>query len=276
MSSVKLVIEGGPHPKLLQALRELWSFRSTVLAFAERDVRVKYKQALLGIGWAILQPLAFMTIFSLTLGRLANVAGGGAPYPAFALSALVPWTFLQTGVTFGANALLTDGALLRKVYFPREIPVLGAIAAAGLDLAIGLVLFSIIGPILGANVSWVWLMVPLLCVAMAVLGAGVSLALAGMNVYYRDFRYALPFALQFWLFASPVAYPLSVIPDQWKWLYVIANPAAGLLDGFRRALALGALPDMRILLLSLTSAAMVTVLGYRIFKSLEPNFADVI
>ena len=170
----------------MQSLRELWAFRATILAFAERDVRVKYKQAVLGIGWAVIQPLAFMTIFTLTIGRLAPVSGGGAPYAAFAL------------------------------------------------------------------------------------------ALAALNVYYRDFRYALPFALQLWLFASPVAYPLSVVPEQWRGLYVVVNPAAGFLDAFRQVLALGQLPQPGPLAASLAGTAIIVYFGYRIFKSLEPNFADVI
>src|SRR5439155_26036721 len=120
LSVPELVVEGGPRLRLGPALRELWAFRETVLAFAERDVRVKYKQAVLGIAWAVIQPLAFMAIFTLTLGRMAKVSGGGAPYAAFSLSALVAWTYLQNAVSFGANALLTDAALLRKVYFPRE------------------------------------------------------------------------------------------------------------------------------------------------------------
>ena len=276
MATLELIVEGGPRLRLMQSLRELWGFRATILAFAERDVRVKYKQAVLGIGWAVIQPLAFMTIFTFTIGRLAPVSGEGAPYAAFALAALVPWTFLQTGVSFGSNALLTDGALVRKVYFPREIPVLGALLGAGVDFAIGFVLFICLGPLLGAHFSATWLLVPFLALALGVLGAGVALALAALNVYYRDFRYALPFALQLWLFASPVAYPLSVVPEQWRVLYVVVNPAAGLLDAFRRVLALGQLPQTGPLAASLAGTAIIVYFGYRIFKSLEPNFADVI
>ena len=274
--TVELVMEGGPRPPLRTALRELWSYKSTIFAFAERDVRVKYKQAVLGVAWAVIQPLAFMGIFTFTLGRLANVPGGGVPYAAFALSALVPWTFLQTAVSFGANALLIDAALVRKVYFPREVPVLGAVTSAAFDLGIGLVLFFTLGPFLGARVSLTWLLAPLLGVVLALLAVGVAIGLAALNVYYRDFRYAIPFVLQLWLFASPVAYPLSVVPDDWRWLYVIANPAAGVLDGFSHILALGVLPDPALLAVSTAGSAFVAAIGYRIFKSLESNFADVI
>ena len=132
----EFVIERGGRVRLLAAFRELWTYRAIILAFAERNIRVKYKQAALGIAWAVIQPLVFMAIFTLTIGRLAGVSGGAVDYAAFTLSALVPWTFLSTGVSFGANALITDGVLIRKVYFPREIPVLGAILAAVVDFLI--------------------------------------------------------------------------------------------------------------------------------------------
>lgn len=272
----ELVIEGGPRPRLGQALRELWAFRGTVVAFAERDFRLKYKQAALGVAWAALQPLAFMAIFTLMLGRLAKVPGGGVPYAAFSLSALVAWSYLQNAISFGANALLTDGALVRKVYFPREVPVLGAVLSAGVDFGIGLALFTILGPFLGARPSPAWLLAPLLGLLLAALAAGVALILAAFNVYYRDFRYALPFVLQFWLFASPVAYPLAVVPEQWRWFYVAVNPAAGVLDGFRRVLALGELPDPALLAVSLWGTLTLLLAAYRLFKSREPNFADVV
>lgn len=272
----ELVIEGGPGRRLGRALRELWSFRGTILAFAERDIRVKYKQALLGFAWAVIQPLAFMAIFALAFGRLAKVPGGGSSYPVFALSVLVPWTYLQSAVNFGANSLLVDATLVRKVYFPREVPVLGSVLGSAVDLGIGLVLFAIVGTLMGAKVSPLWLAAPLLFVPLALLASGVSLALASLNVYYRDFRYALPFALQLWLFASPVAYPLSVVPENWRTLYVSLNPAAGILDSFRRILALGTLPDFGLLVLSVAGSFVIAWLGYRIFKSLEPNFADVV
>ncbi len=275
-SRVELVIEGSPRLRLGQAVRELWAFRWTILAFAERDVRLKYRHAVLGVAWAVIQPLAFMATFAVALGHLAKVPGGGAPYPAFALSALVPWTFLQSGVSSGANAILTDASLVRKVYFPREVPVLGTILGAGVDFGIGLVLFALIGPFLGARLSPAWLLTPLLGAILALLGAGVACALAALNIYYRDFRYALPFTLQLWLFASPVAYPLAIVPERWQRLYVVLNPAAGVLDSFRRVLVLGELPDLGLLALSLAGSLLVAWLGYRIFKNFEPNFADVV
>jgi lipopolysaccharide transport system permease protein len=276
MEVPELVFEPAPQRRLGHALRELWNFRGGLLAFAERDVRVKYKQAALGIGWAVVQPLAFMAIFVFAFGHAAKIPGGGAPYAAFTLSALVPWTFLQNGVTFGAQALLTDAALLRKVYFPREVPVLGAVLAGIVDLGIGLALFCVLGPIVGASVSPTWILAPLLAVPLALLACGVGLALASLNVYYRDFRYALPFVLQLWLFGSPVAYPLTVVPEQWRNLYVALNPAAGILDAFREVLALGELPNPTTFGISAVGCLVVAWVGYRLFKRFEPGFADVV
>ena len=276
MSTDEFVIERRGRIRSGAALRELWTYRAIIVAFAERNIRVKYKQAALGIAWAVIQPLVFMAIFTLTIGRLAGVSAGGVDYAAFTLSALVPWTFLSTGVSFGANALITDGALIRKVYFPREVPVLGAILAAVVDFLIALILFIIVGPFLGAKVSAWWLFAPLLAIPLTMLAAGVSIVFGALNVYYRDFRYALPFLLQLWLFASPVAYPLSVVPDSWRWLYLVLNPAAGLIDAFSRTLALGESPDGPALAIGVAGTIAVSFIGYRAFKALEPNFADVI
>lgn len=271
---VELIIKGGPRLPLIQALREFWAYRNTVFAFAERDVRVKYKQAILGVGWAIVQPLIFMVIFSLTFGRFLDVPGGN--YPAFSLAALVPWTFAQTGVSFGANALIANSSLVRKVYFPREVPVFGSIAAAGVDFGIGIVLFFVVGPFIGARFSFTWFLAPLLGIIVFVMASGISLALAALNAYYRDVRYLLPFALQVWLFASPVAYPLTSIPSEYQAIVAVLNPVSGVLEASREMLALGKLPDLPLLALSTVSSIAVFLLGYRIFKSLEPNFGDVL
>jgi len=272
----ELVIEGAPARDLGASVREIWVFRDTIRAFAERDVRVKYTQAVLGIAWAVIQPLTFMAIFTLTLGRLADVEGDGTTYAAFTLSALVPWTFLSNGVSFGANGILADAAMVRRVYFPREVPVLGAVGSASVDFAIGLALFFVIGPLVGAHVTAWWLAAPVLYLLLAFLAVAVATPLAAMNVYYRDFRFALPFGIQLWLFASPVAYPMSTIDERWQPLYAALNPAAGILDGFSNVLARGWAPDMMLLGISVASTSVIAVAGYYLFKRLEPSFADVI
>ncbi len=272
----ELVIGANRGPGLAQGLRELWTFREVIWAFAERDTRLKYKQAALGVAWAFIQPLAFLSIFVIVFGRAARVSGGSASYAAFALAALVPWFFVQTGVSFAAQALVMDAPVIRKVYFPREAPVLGAILSAGLDFAIGFGLLLILEPVLGSRLSWTVLFVVPLWLTLALLVSGVAMALGALNVHYRDFRYALPVLLQLWMFASPVAYPLSSVPHQWRTLYVLLNPAAGTLDGFSRALAQGQTPDASLLAISAIEALVAAWLGYIVFKRVEPGFADMV
>jgi len=274
---VEMVIESNHRASFVQAPRELWAFRDVTLAFAERNVRIKYKQAALGVTWAVIQPLAFLAIFVVLFGRFAKVGVGDATsYPAFALSALVPWMFIQTAVSFGAQALLMDGALLRKVYFAREAPVLGAVLGSGVDFAVGLGMLLILGPFIGIRLSWYVLLAVPLWGLLVLLASGAALAMAALTVYYRDFRYALPILMQLWMFASPVAYPLTAVPQQWRTAYVLVNPAAGILDGFRRALAQGGPPDPGLFALSVVASFLVAWLGYLLFKYMEPGFADVV
>lgn len=274
--AMELVIDSRSQGALLQRARELWSFREVVWAFAERDTRLKYKQAALGVAWAVIQPLSFMIIFVVVFGRVAHVSGGGVPYAASALAGLVPWFFVQTSVSFGAQALLTDASLVRKVYFPREAPIVGAVLSAGLDFTIAFVLLLILEPLLGGRLTpTVLFVVPLWCI-LAVLASGVALILGALNVYYRDFRYALPLFLQLWLYASPVAYPLSAVPGQWRTVFSIVNPLTGVLDGFHRALALGLSPDPGLTLSSAVGACFLVLAGYWLFKRMEPGFAEAI
>jgi len=275
-NTVELVLEASARPKLIGALRELWSFRGTILAFAERDIRVKYKQAVLGVAWALIQPLAFLGIFAVFFGRVAKIGGDGIPYAAFALTALVPWNYGATVVAFGANALLNDASLVRKVYFPREVPVVAAALSSAVDLVAGLAAFLVIGPLLGAHLTLNVFLAPLLAPLVAIPALGLALGLSALNVYYRDFRYALPLGVQLWMFASPVAYPLTRIPPEWQAPYAFLNPVAGPLEGFRRVLGLGTMPSAELLALSFAGGLLWLLLGYRLFKTMEPNFADVI
>lgn len=273
---IELVVEATPRPTLGQALRELWAFRDVIMAFAERDLRVKYKQAVLGVAWALIQPLAFLGIFTIFFGSIAKLGGGGVPYAAFAFTALIPWSYFSTTISFGSSALLGDAALVRKVYFPREVPVLAAALAAAVDFAVGLLAFPVLGPILGAHVSWAALLAPLLFPLVALPAVGLALGLAALNVYYRDFRHALPLGIQLWMFASPVAYPLTTLPTEWQTLYAFVNPVAGPLEGFRRVLGLGVLPSLPLLAASAAGGLIWLGLGYWLFKRMEPQFADVI
>jgi len=272
----ELVIDSARSIGLWQGLREVWTFREVVWAFAERSVRLKYNQAALGIAWAVLQPLAFLGIFMLIFRRVPGLSGNGVSYPAFALSALVPWVFLQTAVSFGAQALLMDAPLIKKVYFPREAPVLGAVIGASVDFAIGLGLLLVLASVLGARLSWTVLLVLPLWIGLGVLSLSVAMILGALTVYYRDFRYVLPLLLQFWMLASPVAYPLTAVPAHWKNLYVVVNPAVGFIDGFRKVLAEGRFPDLGLLAISLAVTAGLVWAGFAVFRRLEAGFADAV
>jgi lipopolysaccharide transport system permease protein len=257
------------------AARELYAFREVIWAFTSRSFRLRYKQTLLGVLWVVLQPLLFLGVFVLIFGRAVEISGGGAPYAAFALSALVPWGFASSSVTFGSNALVADASLLRKVYFPRETPVLGGVASYLPDLLIGFGLILAAAPLTGAEFGPSLFLLPLLVLALVVPVIGLATPLAALSVYYRDFRYIIPFALQIALFASPVAYPVTTIPEQWRNLYAL-NPVVGPLEGFRQVFALGSAPDWTLLAISGASATFITFLGYVLFKRLERQMADVV
>jgi len=272
----ELVIEGTRSPTTRAALAELWLHRGLVLAFAIRDVKVKYKQAILGVAWAVVQPLGLLVLFTLLVARAVTIRETDVPYPAFALSALIPWLFLQNAVVAGTGALLADSAVVRTISFPREAPILGAVMATAIEFWIGVGLYLALAPFVGARLGPTAILVVPLFVLCALLAAGVSVALGALNVYYRDVRYVLPFAVQLWMFASPVVYPLSTVPPRWQVLYVTLNPAAGLLDAFGRSLASGMPPEPMLLGLSTVTTVAVGWIGYRLFKWLEPAFADVI
>lgn len=271
-----VVLEPGGRATVAAAATDLWRYREVLAAFTSRLTRLKYKQALLGAGWALLQPLAFLAVFTLFFGRFVGVSGGGTAYAAFALSVLVPWQFVSNGVWLGGNALVLESNLVRKVYFPREIPVLASVGSGLVELGVGLLLLLLVGPFLGAEITLWVLLLPLLVVLLTVPVLAVALPVAALNVYYRDFRFALPLLVQLLLFASPVAFPLVEVPDRWRTLYALVNPFVGPLDGFRRAFALGQSPDWGIVGASLVSGALLVVIGYRLFKRLETGFSDVI
>lgn len=270
------VIEAHASPSPLAAIREIRLFAGTMLAFAQRDVRVRYKQAILGILWSALQPLALMAIFSFALSRFGIRLDTPVTYRAFALATVVPWIYLQSAVSSGAQAPLTEAAVIRKVYFPREMPIFGAVLGNLAGLIVGLTVYVIAAIPIGARPGLGWFFLPVLILLTALLAAAVSLLCAGPNVYYRDVRYVLPFALQLWMFASPVIYPLSHVPPRWRALFTILNPAAGLLDSWYRVLAAGAWPHSARLLPSVGGIAILLMASYVVFKRFEPNLADVL
>jgi lipopolysaccharide transport system permease protein len=256
---------------------EVIRYREVMRSFASRNLRLKYKQASLGFLWAILQPLAFVGIFTVFFNRVAHLSvGGGVPYAAFSMSVVIPWQFVSNATSLASAALLSESGTLRKVYFPKETAVLGVVMSSVVDLTIGVVLLLAISPFLGANLGINLLFLPLLMVAIILPVVAVSLPFAALYVYYRDIRYALPLGIQMWMYASPVVYPLTKVPHHWRLAYAFLNPVVGQLYGYFRAVAVGAPPDWTLLGASLLSGCVILLVGHIVFRRLQPRFADVI
>jgi lipopolysaccharide transport system permease protein len=256
--------------------RELWEFRELLYFLTWREFKVRYKQAALGVAWAILQPLLTMVIFSVIFGQLAKLPSDGVPYPVFSYVGLLPWQFFATALTHASTSLVGNSNLLTKVYFPRLFIPLSAVTAGLVDFGIAFVI--LIGMMLyyGIAPTWnvLWLL-PLLILALLT-SVAVSLWLSALNVQYRDVQYAIPFLVQAWMYASPVAYSTGLIPAHGLWRVIYGlNPMAGVIQGFRWALLGGSPPDI----LMAISTFMVLVLllsGLVYFKKMEKSFADVV
>jgi lipopolysaccharide transport system permease protein len=253
---------------------ELWAYRDLVYILTWRDIKVRYKQTALGAAWAVLQPFLTMVVFSIFFGHLAGVPSGGVPYPVFAYAALVPWTFFANAVTQASNSLVEEEALLTKVYFPRIIVPLAAVLAGLVDVSIAFIVLVGLMLAFGTAPTAGVLALPLLVLFAAVTALAVGLLLSALNVRYRDVRYTLPFLVQLWLFASPVAYPSSLVPEPWRPLYGI-NPMVGVVDGFRWAL-LGGEPPGWSFLTSVAAVIALLAAGLTYFRHTERSFADAI
>ena len=257
-------------------LKELWEYRELLYFLTWRDIMVRYKQAALGVAWAILQPLLTMVIFSVIFGQLAKLPSEGIPYPIFSYAALLPWDFFANALTHASTSLVGNSNLLTKVYFPRLIIPLSAVTAGLVDFAIAFVI--LIGMMLyyGIAPTWnvLWIL-PLMMLALLT-AIAVSLWFSALNVQYRDVQYAIPFLVQAWMYASPVAYSTGLIPSQGLWRVIYGlNPMAGVIQGFRWALLGGSPPD--ILMAISTMMVLILLLGGLIyFKKMEKSFADVV
>ncbi len=256
-------------------LGELWEYRELLYFLIWRDVKVRYKQTALGAAWAIIQPFMTMVVFSLFFGRLAGIPSDGVPYPVFAYTALLPWQFFANALTQSGNSLVGSQNLITKVYFPRLVIPIAAVAGGLVDFGIafvvllGMMLYYGIAPTLAI------LTLPLFLILALALALGVGLWLSALNVIYRDVRYTLPFLTQFWLFATPIAYPSSLVPEQWQALYGL-NPMAGVVDGFRWALLGTTTPSWSLLFVSGAVVAILLVGGLYYFRRTERGFADVV
>ncbi len=253
--------------------RELWESREILAFLVLRDVKVRYKQTVLGVLWAALQPLFTMVIFTVIFGRFAKIPSEGFPYAIFVFAGLLPWTFFANAVTQASQSLVNQQSLLTKIYLPRLFVPGAAVGGGLIDLAVSGVVFLGIMLFYGVAPGWGFLAVPLLVLATTASALGVGLSLAALTVTYRDFRYVVPFLIQSWMYVSPVIYPVSVVPERWQWALAL-NPMAGMIDAFRSAL-LGLPWNLTTLAVSSVSGTAFLVFGLFYFRKTERRFADV-
>lgn len=256
-------------------LRLLWSYRELLYFLVWRDVKIRYKQTAIGAAWAILQPAITMVIFSIVFTYFVRVPSDGLPYPLFVFAALVPWTYFAQAVTRTSISLVGDAALIRKVFFPRLLVPLAAAAVPMVDLGFACLALVALMAWYGVAPTWGILAVPLLLLLAFLSALAVGLYCAALNVRYRDVGYAIPFLVQAAMYASPVVYSVSLVPERWRALYSL-NPMAGVIEGFRWALLGKASPDFQVMLLSAAVVLVVLLTGLVYFTRMERTFADII
>jgi lipopolysaccharide transport system permease protein len=254
---------------------ELWQYRELLVFFAVRDIKVRYKQTLLGIAWAILQPVMTMVVFSIFFGNLAGVPSDGLPYPVFSFCGLLPWQLFAFALTQSSNSLVNNAHVLTKVYFPRLIIPFASMIAGLIDFAIAFVVLVGIMFYYDIIPGWALITLPFFVLLALAAALSVGLWLSALNVKYRDVRYTIPFLTQLWLFVTPVAYASSLVPSKWQALYAI-NPMAGVVEGFRWALLGKAAPPGTMLIVSAAATAILLAGGLFYFARMEKTFPDII
>jgi lipopolysaccharide transport system permease protein len=254
-------------------LRELWEYRELLYFFVWRDVKVRYKQTVIGVAWVILQPLMTMGVFTIFFGRLAKLPSQGLPYPVFYFAALVPWTYFATALTSCTSIVVTNQHVITKVYFPRLILPLAAVCSGLVDFAFGFVVMIVLTLGYGFRPTFAALLLPFLIFLALLTALGIGLWTSALNALYRDVASIVPFVVQFWMLASPVAYPSSLVPERWRWLYGL-NPMAGVIEGFRWALTGHGQAPGPLLLASAGMVAVVLVGGLLFFQRIEGTIAD--
>ena len=256
-------------------LRELWEYRELLYFLVWRDVKVRYKQTAIGAGWAVLQPLLTMVIFTMVFGKFANMPSNGLPYPVFSLAAILPWTYFARALNQSITSVVGNANLITKVYFPRLLLPIAAVVSGLIDFAIGFVF--LIGLMLWYHIvpDWEVLYLPFFIILTMLTALAVSLWLSVINVRYRDVGQAVPFLVQIWMFASPVAYAVSAVPERWRTLYSL-NPMAGVVEGFRWALTNSESPPIIPIALSTLMVIVLLYGGFLFYRRMEETFADVI
>ena len=256
-------------------VRDLFAYRELLYFLVWRDLKVRYKQTALGATWAIIQPVMTMLIFSLFFGRLAKMPSDGIPYPIFSFAALVPWTFFSLGLAQASNSLVGSGHLIKKVYFPRLIIPIATVLSAVVDFLLAFAVLLLMMLHYGIAPTIDVLTLPLFLLLALITSLGVGLWLSALNVEFRDVRFIVPFLTQFWMFATPIAYPSSLLHEPWRTLYGI-NPMVGVVEGFRWALLGSSHAPGPFILVSTTAALFILISGAFYFRRMEKNFADLV
>lgn len=271
-ASVILRIEP-PGRWLELRLKEVWDYRELLYFLVWRDVKIRYKQTAIGVLWVILQPLLTMLVFTLFFGRLAKLPSQGLPYPVFYFAAVVPWMYFSTALTSATNVVVEHQRIITKVYFPRLILPISAVLSGLVDFVIGFLVLVIFTLAYGLRPGFAAAFLPFLLLLEVLTALGVGLWMSALNALYRDVRYVIPFVVQFWMLASPVAYPSSLVPERWRWLYGL-NPLAGVIDGFRWALTGSGQPPGSAILASAATVMFVLLGGLLFFQRMEGVVAD--
>jgi lipopolysaccharide transport system permease protein len=256
-------------------LRELHTYRGLMWMWTRREIKIRYKQSFFGAAWAVLQPLVLMLMFTVVFSYFARMPTDGVPYPIFSYTALLPWTFFATSISFAVPSLVASMNLVTKIYFPREILPVASVAAAFVDFLVASIVFLGLMVVYRVPLRATLLWVPAILTIQIGLTLGIVLAAATLNVWYRDIRFVVPLGVQLWMYASPVIYPVTLVPKHWRTLYML-NPMAGIITSYRRVILQGQPPEMQYLGLSAAVALLGMLLGYRYFKRSESRFADII
>ena len=256
-------------------LGAVWRHRELLFYLVWREVKIRYKQAALGVAWAVVQPLMTVLIFTAIFGIFARFPSDGLPYPVFALAAVLPWTYFAEALRRGATGLVTDADLVRKIYFPRLIIPVAGVSSPLVDFLFGMIILVAVMLWHGLTPGWTILLLPFWLAITLLLALAISFWLGPINVRYRDVMHTLPFVTQVWMFATPIVYPLSMIPERWQALYSL-NPMVGIVEGFRWSLLGVGQPNMLAIAISFAVISLVLIGGAVYFRKMERSFADVI
>lgn len=256
--------------------KRLLGYRELLVSWALRDIKVRYKQTILGIGWAILQPFVLMVVFTIVFSKFARVPSeGDIPYPIFSYCALLPWTFFSNSLSFATQSIVNNSNLVRKIYFPREIFPLAAIAACLVDFGVASTIFVGMMAYYHIPVSSTIALLPLILLLQIMFTVAVALVTSAVTVFYRDIRFVVPLGVRIWMYLTPVIYPISMVPERYRTL-VMLNPMAGIIDGYRKIILMGQLPDFSSLAYTAAISLVLFFASYAWFKRAEMVFADVI